>query len=190
MPYAACGLQMGKFMSSSSQSSSRQDCRALLAKRGSSTPVPWQGGTGQDRTEHALQVTWQIVLIIQLISSLSPILIQTQARQSAASWSWHAGAGSFAPSPQPWGMRGTSSLAQTSAAPPVQETSLRVAVSADKPVPPEPQPVATCSKRSECSVCHLFTVHKEQQIFFTTAGRCTGIWLISVSWVWQQCTSY
>lgn len=60
----------------------------------------------------------------------------------------------FARSPQPGGMQGTSSLAQTSTPPHVQ-ISLRVAVSkgrsgsADKPVPPEPQPVATCSKHSE-----------------------------------------
>ena len=68
----------------------------------------------------------------------------------------------FARSPQPQGMRGTSSLAQTSA-PPVQEISLRVAVSegrsgsADKPVPPGPQPFATCSKHSEVVFAMLRT---------------------------------
>ena len=68
----------------------------------------------------------------------------------------------FARSPQPQGMRGTSSLAQTSA-PPVQEISLRVAVSegrsgsADKPVPPGPQPFATCSKHSEVVFATLRT---------------------------------
>lgn len=75
MPCAACSLQMGKFMRSSSQSSSRRDCSTFLAKRGSS-----KEGQGM-----LCRSSWQIVLITQLISSLSPILIQTQARQSVSS---------------------------------------------------------------------------------------------------------
>lgn len=73
MPCVACSLQMGKFTRSSSQSSSRQNCSTLLG-RASSTSIP-RG------LRHALQVGWQMVLIIHLISSLSPMLIQSKARQ-------------------------------------------------------------------------------------------------------------
>lgn len=77
MPCAACSLQMGKFTRSSSQSSSRRDCSTLLG-RASSTSIP-RGGAALCR------LAWQVVLVIHLIGSLSPMLIRSKARQSAGS---------------------------------------------------------------------------------------------------------
>lgn len=84
----------------------------------------------------------------------------------------------FAPSPQPQGMRVTRSLGQISTPPPVQ-ISLRVAgskgrsCSAEKPVPPEPQPVATCSKRSELCLPSLCSTLGTANLS-ARAGRCTA----------------
>lgn len=78
MPCAACSLQMGEFTRSSSQSSSGQDCSRLLG-RASSKSIPG-GGRGTLR-----RLAWQMVLVMHPISSLSPMLIQSKARQSAGS---------------------------------------------------------------------------------------------------------